>query len=167
VTELDVDAILRVLVGADIDFVVIGGFAVAAHGYVRATKDVDIVPRPTAENRARLERALMSIDATPIEQGDFRADKLPVPWGIGALAHGGNWPLQTRHGRIDILQCIDRVEVVETYSDLRAQSLEADLADVGLVRFASLEHLLLMKKVAGRPQDMNDLSQLEIIRAGE
>ncbi len=163
-SELDADEILRLLIGAGVDFVVIGGFAVIAHGYLRATKDIDIVPRPTAENRGTLEGALKSINARPIEQADFRPDEMPVQWGIGALAHGGNWALQTDYGRIDVLQYIDRVDVVETYSELRDQALEADVPAVGVVRFASLEHLELMKRVAGRPQDLNDLAQLESIR---
>jgi hypothetical protein len=163
--ELRAEEILRLLIGAGIDFVVIGGFAVIAHGYLRATKDIDIVPRPTAENRDALERALMSIKAQPIEQADIRPDEMPVQWTSGALAHGGNWALQTDYGRIDVLQYIDRVDVVETYVELRDQALQADVPDVGIVRFASLEHLELMKRVAGRPQDINDLAQLENIRA--
>jgi hypothetical protein len=163
--ELDADEILRVLIRGSVDFVVIGGFAVVAHGYLRATKDIDLVPRPTAENRAELERALMSINARPIEQTDFRPDEMPVQWRIGALSRGGNWALQTDHGRVDILQYIEGVEVVETYTELREQALEADVPDVGAVRFASLEHLELMKKAAGRPQDINDLAQLEDIRS--
>ena len=163
--ELNADEILRLLIEAGADFVVIGGFAVIAHGYLRATKDIDIVPRPTAENREILEQALIGINARPIEQTEFRRDEMPAQWGSGALAHGGNWALQTDHGRVDILQYIDGVQVVETYSDLRDQALEADVPDVGVVRFASLEHLVLMKNVAGRPQDINDLAQLEAIRS--
>ena len=162
---LDADAILRLLNGARVDFVVIGGFAVIAHGYLRATKDIDIVPAPTAANRDVLERALLSIDAQPIEETDFRPEEMPVPWAIGALAQGGNWALQTDHGRVDILQHIDGVDVVESYSELRGQALEADLPDIGMVRFAGLEHLVLMKRVAGRPQDLNDLAQLDALRA--
>jgi hypothetical protein len=79
----------------------------------------------------------------------------------------GSPALQTDHGRVDILQYIDRVDVVETYTELREQALEPDVPDVGVVRFASLEHLELMKKIAGRPQDINDLAQLEQIRSGQ
>ena len=165
-SELDADEILRLLIGAGVDFVVVGGFAVIAHGYLRTTKDIDLVPRPTAENRDKLERALISIGARPLEEADFRTEEMPVEWGAGALSHGGNWALQTDHGRVDILQYIDRVDVVESYTELREQALEADVPDVGTVRFASFEHLELMKKVAGRPQDLNDLAQLEDIRSG-
>jgi hypothetical protein len=165
--ELNADEILRLLIEAGVDFVVVGGFAVIAHGYLRTTKDIDLVPRPTTDNRRKLERALISVNAKPLEQADFRSEQMPGQWGPGALSHGGNWALQTDLGRVDILQYIDRVDVVETYTELREQALEPDVPDVGVVRFASLEHLELMKKVAGRPQDINDLAQLEQIRAGQ
>ena len=44
--QLDADTILRTLIAHDVEFVVIGGLAVGAHGFPRATKDVDVVPRP-------------------------------------------------------------------------------------------------------------------------
>ena len=46
VHELDAETLLRTLRECDVEFVVIGGLAVAAHGYVRATKDVEDVRRP-------------------------------------------------------------------------------------------------------------------------
>lgn len=163
-SELNADEILRLLIQAGVDFVVVGGFAVIAHGYVRATKDIDLVPRQTAKNRAKLERTLLSINARPIELADFRPNELPAQWGAGALSYGGNWALRTDHGRIDVLQYIDGVDVVETYTELRRQAIAAEVPDVGVVRFASLEHLTLMKRIAGRTQDINDLAQLEDIR---
>lgn len=162
--ELDADSILRLLVDAGIDFVVVGGLAVAAHGYVRATKDVDVVPDPDPNNRGALEDALFAIHARPVEQTDLRPEEMPVAWEPGALRYGGNWALDTDHGRIDILQYVDGVEVVETYVELREDALEVDLPDVGLVRFASVEHLELMKRVAGRPQDLRDLEELRRLR---
>jgi hypothetical protein len=91
-------------VGHDVDFVVVGGLAVAAHGFPRATKDVDIVPRPQSGNRRRLFKALRSLDAQPIELGDFRPEELQVPFSPEGLDEGGNWALRTRAGRIDVLQ---------------------------------------------------------------
>ena len=49
--QLDADEILRALVEREVEFLVIGGLAVAAHGYERATKGVDIVPAPTSPSR--------------------------------------------------------------------------------------------------------------------
>jgi hypothetical protein len=164
VRQLEADAILRLLLEAKIDFVVIGGLAVAAHGFVRATKHVDIVPNPYPTNLAALEDVLFEINARPIERADFRADEMPVEWAPGALLYGGNWALDSDYGRIDVLLYIHEVEVIETYVELRDEAFVVDVPDVGKVRFASFEHLELMKRVAGRPQDLNDLEELRQLR---
>lgn len=49
---------LRALGAAGVEYLVVGGFAVAAHGYQRATKDIDIFVRPTADNARRVSAAL-------------------------------------------------------------------------------------------------------------
>jgi hypothetical protein len=162
--ELAADDLLRVLVGHEVDFVVVGGFAVGAHGYIRATKDLDIVPRPTHENREALYAALATVGAQPLEEGDLRPDEMPIEWSADGLAYGGNWALMTRFGRIDVLQYIEGVEAVETYTDLRARALIVDVREVGVVAFAGFEDLVLMKEVAGRPRDLNDLSELRGFR---
>jgi hypothetical protein len=161
--ELDAEKLLRTLVEHDVEFVVIGGLAVAAHGYVRATKDVDIVPRPEPANRARLFAALQSLDAQPLEIGDFRPEELPVPFERGGLDEGGNWALRTTAGRIDVLQWLAGVNGFE---QLRAGALSADVPGVGVVLFAGYEDLVAMKRAAGRLQDEADLGALEDLRRG-
>ena len=59
----DAQEILRVLAAHSVDFVVIGGIAVQAHGYIRWTKDLDIIVRPTALNLSRLSEALRELEA--------------------------------------------------------------------------------------------------------
>ena len=61
--ELDVKAILRALVAEDVEFLVIGDLAVAAHEYPRATEDLDIIPRPEPTNLERLHGALAATAA--------------------------------------------------------------------------------------------------------
>ena len=158
---LDAKTILRVLVEHGVDFVVVGGFAVAFHGFPRATKDLDIVPAPDPANQLRLYEALTSLDAQPLEIGDFRPDELPVPFGPEALAEGGNWALATTAGRVDLLQWLPGVEGFE---QLRADAVEADVPDVGAVLFAGYEDLVAMKRAAGRVEDERDLDQLRTIR---
>lgn len=149
--ELEADAILRVLVEAKIDFVVIGGLAVAAHGFVRATKDVDIVPDPDPANLAAFEDVLTGSTRDRSSARTPGRRRCPSS-GSRGLPYGGNWALDSDHGRIDVLQSIDQVEVIETYVELRDQALVVDIRDVDEVRFASVEHLELMKRVAGRPR---------------
>lgn len=161
VDQLDAETLLRTLVEHEVEFIVVGGLAVAAHGYVRATKDVDIVPMPEPANRARLFAALRSLDARPIEIGDFRPEELPVPFSADGLDQGGNWALRTSAGRIDVLQWLAGIE---GFDHLRAEALELALPDVGSVLFAGYEHLVAMKRAAGRRQDDADLAALEDLR---
>jgi hypothetical protein len=159
--ELDAGTLLRTLVEHKVEFVVIGGLAVMFHGFVRATKDLDIVPNPAPANLRRLFEALEALGAEPREVGDFRPDEMPVPWGPGALDEGGNWVLITTAGRIDVLQW---VEPIESWDWLRAGAVEGALPEIGTVLFASYDDLVAMKRTADRPQDRVDLETLERIR---
>ena len=61
--ELDIEGILANLIGRDVEFLVIGGVAVGFHGYIRATKDLDVVPAPDRENLKRLASVLQGLEA--------------------------------------------------------------------------------------------------------
>lgn len=61
--ELDIHGILLALVEEGVEFLLIGGVAVGFHGFVRGTKDVDVVPAPDPANLTRLSRALEKLDA--------------------------------------------------------------------------------------------------------
>lgn len=159
--ELDAETLLRTLVEHEVEFVVVGGLAVGFHGYARATKDLDVVPRPDPANNRRLYAALRTLAAEPIEVGEFRPDELPVPFGPGAFDAGGNWALRTTAGRIDVLQWLAGVDGFE---QLRANAAAATLARIGTVLFAGYEDLLAMKRAAGRPADRADVAALESVR---
>jgi hypothetical protein len=90
--------ILRTLLAHGVEFVVIGGLAVGAHGYPRGTKAVDLVPSPNRENLRLLHAALSELGAEPLEIGDFRHEELPVPFAPDGLDEGGNWALRTSPG---------------------------------------------------------------------
>lgn len=157
--------LLRVLVEHGVDFVVIGGFAVAAHGYERATKDVDVVPSPEIGNLARLVAALASLEARPFELKEFRLAELPVELDLDGLAKGGNWCVATRFGRLDVMQFVDRVlETADDYAALRGNALVVDIPGVGAVPYAGLDDLLLMKEAAGRDQDLVDIRAIREAR---
>ena len=75
------------------------GIAVGVHGYVRATKDLDIVPDPAFENLTRLASLLREIDAEQVGVGEFSPDEFPYdPTDPEQLAHGANFRLQTHLG---------------------------------------------------------------------
>ena len=160
--QLDADTILRTLLAYEVDFIVIGGLAVGAHGYPRATKDVDIVPAPGRDNLRRLYDALAELEAEPMEIGDFRAEELPVPFARDGLDEGGNWTLRTRAGRVDVMQWVPGID--DGFEQLRRGAIEADVPEVGCVLFAGYDDLVTMKQTAGRPEDELDLLRLEELR---
>jgi predicted nucleotidyltransferase len=160
-SELDVDAILRALVAQGVEFLVIGGLAVAVHGYPRATKDVDIVPRPEPANLELLYGALAAIDARPVELQELRPAEMPVEFGPDALSLGGNWALRTEHGRVDVMQWLPGASA---YGELDANAVPVDVHGVGTVRFAGYDDLVAMKTAAGRRQDEEDLARLREAR---
>jgi hypothetical protein len=160
----DIAAILATLARHEVDYVVIGGVAVAHHGYVRATKDVDVVPGPSEENLGRLWDALVELDAEPLALGDLRPQELPAQFTLERLLELGNWDLATRHGRVDVMQFLaGKLEAPEDYDGLRRRADEARF-DFGTVRFVAYEDLLDLKNLAGRDQDLIDVRALRQAR---
>jgi len=60
----------------DVDFVIIGGFALSAHGVIRGTKDIDVMPDPRPENIRRLAMALRALNAEVMLADDFDPSEL-------------------------------------------------------------------------------------------
>ncbi len=161
VPPLQAEALLATLIEHRVEFVVIGGFALAAHGVVRGTKDVDIFPAPEPENRARLGIALQALRAEVLLADDFDPAELGIAPDADGLALGGNWVLRTRLGRLDVMQ---DVAGAADYNSLAAGAVEHEVAGAGPVKFAGLDDLIAMKVAAGRPQDEIDVVSLERAR---
>jgi hypothetical protein len=160
VPELDIQGLLEQLAAAAVDYIVIGGVAVGFHGYVRATKDLDVVPAPDRQNLERLAALLRSLNAELDGAGDFDAGELPDPLDPEVLGQGGNWVLQTRLGRFDLMQWQGERELWEMLSPA---AVEVDLDGI-LVKVAGYEDLIALKKQAGRPGDIEDLERLRQAR---
>jgi len=154
VRRLRIDELLAALARHHVEFVVIGGLALPANGYVRATKDLDIVPSPDPANLDRLAEALDAIDAE-VDLGDLSGE-LGIEPDAQGLRLGGNWVLQTSFGRLDVLQ---DVAGMRSYDQLRRGAIEDDG-----VFFAGYEDLIAMKVAAGRAQDLIDIAELERAR---
>lgn len=156
--------LLSVLCEHSVAFVLIGGFAVSLQGYIRATKDIDIVPQATRENFSHLWEALVSVDARPAEIGDFKPTEMPMPFTRdGLIEGGGNWVLYTTLGRLDLMPFVEDTEGELTYEELRARAERVDLPQVGHpIWVASVEHLIGMKEHANRDQDRIDITALRM-----
>jgi hypothetical protein len=87
----------------EVEFIIVVGYAVAAHGFVRATKDIDICPEPSDGNLRRLAAAIAELEATPIGLEEFEGEFDSNP-DLDGLRMGDSWTLMTKHGRLDVMQ---------------------------------------------------------------
>lgn len=128
-----------------VEFLVVGAHALAAHGLVRATKDLDVWVRPEAVNAERTLAALAAFGA-PLH--DLTVADLTRP---GLIFQIGVDPI-----RIDVITAIDGVE----FEDAWQGRVPAQFGDqtVGVL---SRNHLILNKRAAGRGQDLVDVKWLE------
>jgi predicted nucleotidyltransferase len=147
--------LLRRLTDARVDFVVIGGFAAIAHGSVQVTQDLDICYSTDAGNLEALGRGLVELEAR------LRgvAEDVPFEPDGATLKRTQILTLETAEGPLDILA---DPAGGPGYGALRERALEVPVAGV-LVRVASLEDLLAMKRASGRPKDLLAIEELEAI----
>ena len=128
----------------NVEYLIVGAHALAAHGHVRATKDMDVWVRPEQSNAQKVLRALSEFGA-PLS--DLTADDLSRKETIFQI---GLPPL-----RIDVITDIDGVEFAEAWPD----RLETSFG--GVPAFViSRHHLITNKKTAARLQDLADVEQL-------
>jgi predicted nucleotidyltransferase len=160
VAELDIEGILKDLADKDVEFLIIGGVAVGFHGYTRATKDVDVVPAPDPDNLERLASVLDELDARPDGAAEFDRGELPNPLDPETLALGGNWVLQTRLGRFDVMQWIGDEALWDKLSPAAEEAVIGELR----VKVVGYEDLVALKEQAGREQDLQDLKFLREAR---
>jgi len=137
-------------------FVLVGGLAVNAWGYLRATRDVDFVPDPDPENLARLDALLTELGGR-VDVGG----KLLAGTAISTFLRTGDRTLvATELGQVDVLQGLPGAAICaaldETASDVDLDGL--------VVRVCSLEQLIQMKRASERPRDREDLAALEAVR---
>jgi hypothetical protein len=143
----DFSDMLQSLADAQVDFIIVGAHALAAHGLPRATGDIDLFVRPDATNAARVLKALRAfgapIDSHGLTQADF--ERPGTVYQIG---------LPPR--RIDLLTEISGL----TYDEAWHSRLQAVLAGRS-VSILGREALLRNKRAAGRDKDMADALWLE------
>jgi predicted nucleotidyltransferase len=145
--------LLEQLIEAEVGFVLVGGLAVNAWGYLRGTRDVDVVPDPSPENLEKLDALLTRLNGKVDVDGELL--------GAGSirtfLRTGDRTLVLTELGRVDVLQGLPQVP---PFSVLDKQATDVDM-DGLVIRVCSLEHLLEMKRASDRPRDRDDLEALE------
>jgi hypothetical protein len=154
--ELRLESLLGRLARGKVDFIVVGGVAVAVQGYGRATKDLDITYATDRENLVRLGQVLVSAHAR------LRGIEEDVPFvpDERTLARTRLLTLDTDDGGLDLLADPPGAPPYET---LRKRADRVELDGI-VVAVAALDDLLAMKRAAGRPQDLADIEALEVAR---
>jgi predicted nucleotidyltransferase len=145
--------LLERLVEAEVRFVLVGGLAVNAWGYLRATRDVDVVPDPDRDNLERLDALLRGLGGK-VEVGGRLLDSESI---ATFLRTGDRTLVMTELGQVDILQGLPQVP---RFEDLERQARDVDIEGLA-VRVCSLDHLLEMKRASDRPRDLEDVEALE------
>jgi predicted nucleotidyltransferase len=154
----DFRRLLRSLSGEGVEFVIIGGVAVVAHGYPRATVDLDICYSRAAANLDAIVRALAPL--APRLRG--APPELPFIFDARTLRNGLNFTLETDAGAIDLL---GEVTGVGGYGDLAPTADVVELYD-HRVKIIGLELLERSKAAAGRAKDLLDLEAIRELRKG-
>lgn len=152
---MGLERLLGALGKAGVEYILVGGIAARAHGSARVTQHVDICYARSAENLARLERALAAF--APYPRGAPRG--LPFEWSVRTLRAGLNFTLTTTVGDIDLLG-----DLVGGggYDDLVAHSSVVRVFGRD-VRLIDLPWLIRLKRAAGRPRDFEMLAELEAL----
>jgi hypothetical protein len=143
---LDASAILATLAAHKVDYLVIGGLAVQAHGHPRTTQDLDLVPEPSSRNLRRLHAALTELGARSVGGAEPTTPRLPA---------AGVVELDTDAGGVDVHI---RPPGAAPYDQLAGRALQLDLDPP--VRVVGLEDLIAMKRASGRPIDRGDIAAL-------
>jgi hypothetical protein len=145
----DLDGVVADANAVGLPYVVIGGFSVIAHGYLRATKDSDLLVPDGSEADEAIIRFLDRVEATRLSD-----DKALAAKDVKDVHH---LRVRSRHGIIDIMR--GGLPPLD-YDTVAASAIELD-RDGEQASFASLRSLVGFKRLAGRGQDRLDLENLE------
>lgn len=137
--------ILSALQNANVEFLVVGGFAMGAHGCSRMTKDIDLWIACDSANAQRVYQALRDFGAplSGMTPDDFTEQDVVYQVGVAPI-------------RVDILTSVESLTFPEAY----ANKVEHTLFGVG-VYVLSREDLIANKRSVGRTQDLADVERLE------
>jgi predicted nucleotidyltransferase len=139
--------ILHALSDEKVKFILVGAYALAAHGYPRATMDIDIWIMPSPDNAEAVLRALRNFGAPlhNITRKDLEEDGTVFQIGVAPR-------------RIDILTAATGLTFENTYQN--AVLVNIDGIDVHIL---SIDDLITNKRATGRTKDLADAEALELL----
>ena len=161
-----VEEIVRSLNRHQVQYLIVGGLAVVAHGYVRLTADVDLMLALDAGNLTRAIAALRNLDyrprapvrfeefIDPATRQKWAAEKNMTVFSLFSPAHPATEIDLFLEPPIDFAAAYSRCARIELNEGLTAP-------------FCGIDDLVKMKSLAGRPRDLEDIAQLNRLRQGE
>lgn len=145
--------VCQALEAAKVPYAVVGGYAVALHGAVRGTIDVDLVIKWSLENLKAAEKAFKKIGLVPTlplkaenlfsQKDEFVKQRNLIAWNFYNPAN-----------------CSEQVDLIITYDLSHARTKLISIAS-GNICILSRKDLIEMKRESGRPQDLEDIRALE------
>ncbi len=155
-----VEAVVEALNTAEVRYLIVGGLAVNAHGYVRMTRDLDLVIQLVPDNILRGLKALIGIGyqlAIPAKPEEFADRTTRVRWkNERNMIVLKLWSEEHSRTPIDVF-----IEEPFNFVTEHERAVWMDLGEGRHAPFVALPALLDMKRAAGRPQDLVDIAELE------
>jgi hypothetical protein len=143
--------LLSALADADVEFLVVDAHALAVHGVVRASGDLDVFVRPVEENATRVTQALLAFGAPlaahRVAEADFARPDTVYQLGLPPR-------------RIDVMTSLSGV----TFDEACADSVRVRVGGVDF-RVPGIRALIANKRAVGRPRDLEDVRALEALLA--
>ncbi len=143
-TQKDFKELLELLNARNVEFVIVGGYALAFHGAPRYTGDLGVYVKPDDNNAAKVLKALEDFG---FEFMGFSIEDFSKP---GKVVQLGNPPV-----RIDIITSISGV----SWEDASSHSVQGSYGDV-FVRYLGKNELIVNKRAVGRHKDLADIEAL-------
>lgn len=143
----DFDEILSAFARHEVDFMVVGGYAVNFYGYDRTTSDLDIWINPVDENKAKITNALVELNYlgkgdTPVFDLDF---SIPSCFRLG-----------DDKNHVDIFTHMVAIK----YTNAEKEKIPFQISGNKVIFFISLKDLIANKTQAGRMKDLADIDEL-------
>jgi hypothetical protein len=147
----DYKDMLQALADEKVEFLLVGAYALAAHGYPRATIDIDIWVMPSPDNAAAVLRAVRRFGAPLHDLTKSELEKEGTVFQIGVAPR-----------RIDIITAASGL----TFDQASSRATTVEIEGIA-VRIPSIADLILNKRASGRTKDLADAEALEELTGSE
>ncbi len=144
------EEVLKEFNSCDVDYLIVGGYAVIFHGYGRTTGDIDIWINPASDNKGKIIKAFEKLKWSSELIDYIRKSDFSNPFAVKI----GDEPLQ-----VDIFNAITGVN----YNEAKKKSIIYKFSGGLVVRFIHLDDLVTNKMLTGRLQDKADVEELQKI----